>query len=198
MNGTLSKLFIFAAGAAIGSVVTWKLLKTKYEQFAQEEIDSIKEAYTYEKAESTDEACDSNDKEEGEPDRNETDELPHIREYAAKLQGQNYTHYSNNSREEVADVVKPKVIKPEEFGEKEDEGYDTISLTYYADGVLTDDMDNPIVDVESMVGEDSLTHFGEYEDDSVFVRNDRIKADIEILLDMRKYSDVAKSHPAED
>lgn len=189
MNGTLSKIFIFAAGAAIGSVVTWKLIKTKYEQIAQEEIDSIKEVYTYKK-EVTDEG--EPDSEEEQAD-SETTELPHIRDYAAKLQEQNYIRYSDSSREEVADVVKPKVIRPEEFGEMEEEGYDTISLTYYADGVLTDDMDNPIEDVEYMVGKDSLTHFGEYEDDSVFVRNDKIKADIEILLDMRKFSELPKS-----
>ena len=42
---TLCKFFLFTAGAAIGSVVTWKLVKTKYEQIAQEEIDSVKEEY---------------------------------------------------------------------------------------------------------------------------------------------------------
>lgn len=88
---------------------------------------------------------------------------------------------------------KPYVIAPEEFGEMDD--YETVSLTYYSDGVLTDDFDNEIEDVEGMVGEDSLDHFGEYEDDSVFVRNDRYKTDYEILLDLRKYSDVKKSNP---
>lgn len=50
-------------------------------------------------------------------------------------------------------------------------------------------------DVEEIVGEESLTHFGEYEDDSVFVRNDRLKCDYEILLDQRNYSDVTKTMP---
>ena len=44
-KSTLSNIVIFAIGAAIGSAVTWKLLKTKYEQIAQEEIDSVKEEY---------------------------------------------------------------------------------------------------------------------------------------------------------
>ena len=35
-KSTLSNIVIFAVGAAIGSAVTWKLLKTKYEQIAQE------------------------------------------------------------------------------------------------------------------------------------------------------------------
>ncbi len=44
-------------------------------------------------------------------------------------------------------------------------------------------------DIEETVGIDSLTHFGEYEDDSVFVRNDERKCDYEILLDHRDYED---------
>ena len=38
-----------------------------------------------------------------------------------------------------------------------------------------------------MVGLDSLTHFGQYEDDSVYVRNDERMTDYEILLDIRGY-----------
>ena len=86
----------------------------------------------------------------------------------------------------------PYVISPEEFDENED--YNTVSLTYYADGVLTDERDNVIVDVDSIVGEDSLNHFGEYEDDSVFVRNDELQTDYEILLDTRNYGDIYVKH----
>ena len=80
----------------------------------------------------------------------------------------------------------PYVIPPEEYDEND---YETESLTYYADGVLTDMYDNIIEDVEDTVGTDSLTHFGEYEDDSVFVRNDERQIDYEILLDSDKYYD---------
>ena len=74
---------------------------------------------------------------------------------------------------------KPYVIPPEEFGEME--GYVQSSLTYYADRVLTDEDDNVIDDVDGIVGADFYKHFGEYEEDSVFVRNDGKKHDYEIL-----------------
>ena len=45
MKGTLSNFFLFATGALVGSVVTWKIVKTKYEQIAQEEIDSVKAVF---------------------------------------------------------------------------------------------------------------------------------------------------------
>ena len=45
-RNTLVKAFIFVAGAAIGSAVTWKVVKNKYEQITQEEIKSVKEEYS--------------------------------------------------------------------------------------------------------------------------------------------------------
>lgn len=191
-SSLLINFLTFTAGAAVGSVVTWKLIKTKYEQIAQEEIDSVKESFSnkpnYEGPEDSDEAERAN-----EP--NPTD----IREYASKLQSEGYTDYSNvnNSKPEkktVADnVEKPYVISPEEYGDIEE--YDCIELTYYEDGVLTDDGDEIIDDVDAIVGEGSLETFGDYEDDSVHVRNDRLKCDYEILRDPRKYSDVHKPSP---
>ena len=206
MNYTLSKVAIFAGGAIIGSVATWQILKTRYEQRLQQEIDDVKEYYARRAAEGyfNDKHVDLVENE------SEKDDAPpvkpaesSIRDYAKTLSELNYTDYSSrgkNGSGEVADVKKPHVIRPEEFDELRDEGYETESLTYYADGVLADDTDEPIDDVDAVVGEDSLTHFGEYEDDSVFVRNDKLKTDFEILLDMRNYSDVINKSPhlAED
>ena len=46
MNNKIINVVLFTAGAAIGSVVTWTFIKKKYEQIAQEEIDSVKEEYS--------------------------------------------------------------------------------------------------------------------------------------------------------
>lgn len=189
MGDKIVKLLIFGVGAAIGSVVTWKLVKTKYERIADEEIESVKKIYSYKKIaeeRATKPEVKVQNVVEVEPKVNQ-DRV----DYSKLTVDLGYT---NESKEEGEDMrEKPYVIAPEEFGEMDD--YETVSLTYYSDGVLTDDFDNEIEDVEGMVGEDSLDHFGEYEDDSVFVRNDRYKTDYEILLDLRKYSDVKKSNP---
>ena len=89
--------------------------------------------------------------------------------------------------------MKPYVISPDEFGEFED--YERISLSYYADQILADEDDEKVEDVDNVVGLESLIHFGEFEDDSVFVRNDRLKCDYEILLDQRTYSDIIRQRP---
>ena len=41
----INKILIFAAGVAIGSAVTWKLIKDKYKKLADEEIASVKEVW---------------------------------------------------------------------------------------------------------------------------------------------------------
>ena len=60
---------------------------------------------------------------------------------------------------------------------------------YYADGVVTDDEREIVDDWADLIGPDFMTHFGEYEDDSVFVRNTVLKADYEILKDLSPFHD---------
>ena len=178
---------MFAMGAAVGSVITWHCVKKKYEQIAQEEIDSVKAVFM--KKDPDMEVTVSETPHQAEPRK--VEEKPSISEYAALLKNEGYTNYSGMGKEEQTSMNdKPYVISPEEFGE-----YEKISLTYYGDQVLADENDELVEDVEGAVGFESLTHFGEYEDDSVFVRNDRLKCDYEILLDQRTYSDVVKTRP---
>lgn len=183
MSNTLNKLFIFAAGAGIGSAVTWKLLKTKYEQLAQEEIDSYKEVVARRLNETAPEV-----EEKQEP----IEEAPiKTTGYSNLVDGLRYTTYAKTEGEgddEHMAKPKPRVISPEEFGEEDN--YDTETLTYYKDGVLTDLQNNPIEDVEGWVGKESLEHIGDYEPDSVHVRNDAMQTDFEILLDTKTYSSV--------
>ena len=80
-----------------------------------------------------------------------------------------------NGEQGDEDIYEPFIIRPEEYGELH--AYETLSLNYYADGVLTDDLDNPIEDVESLVPADFADHFGEYDDNAVFVRNDNLECD---------------------
>lgn len=183
----------FIIGAASGATVAWYLLKDKYETLAQEEIDSVKEVFARREQEMKDETVKRNVA-EGIKDSDRT--KPDLKEYAEQLKKNGYTRYSDLSADDggVSDKqTKPYVIPPEQFGDNEE--HEQISLAYYADGVLADENDEVIEDVEDAVGIDSLNHFGEYEDDSVFVRNDARKCDYEILLDQRTYSEVVEDMP---
>ncbi len=206
MNSKFASFMMFVLGAAVGSAVTWQYIKKKYEQIAQEEIDSVKEVFSKHKVASQDNEPDENIHIRGRAEQ--AKDKPSIAEYTAKLREQGYTNYSNiksipddsdttkkEEEEEPMTKDKPYVIPPEEFGEFYN--YEKISLTYYSDQVLADDNDELVDDIEDVVGFESLSTFGEYEDDSVFVRNDRLKCDYEILLDQRKYSDVINRKPHE-
>ena len=202
-NSTLTNCFVFAAGAAVGAAVAWKLLKTQFEQIAQEEIDSVKEVYAkkYEKTNISFEpdlemeTAIENDEKNIEEPVGEIDGAT-MRTYAAELSKLGYTNYSDvdsNVRVITPTIEddKPFVISPDEYAALDD--YEAISLTYYSDGVLADDMDYRVDDVEDVVSLEALSRFGEFEEDIVHVRNDRLKCDYEIARDARKYADVTRN-----
>lgn len=194
MNNKTIFFVSFVLGASVGSIGTWNYVKKKYERIAQEEIDSVKEVFSRRESERKGniaiKTAAENLKDSGKPN---------ITEYAAILQKAGYTDYAGVKTEEEKErkMEDPYVIPPEEFGE--DEEYERISLTYYADNILADENDEMVEDVEDSVSFESLSHFGEYEDDSVYVKNDARKCYYEILLDERNYSDVIKHmpHPVE-
>ena len=195
MKTVLSKVLIFTAGAATGSLVTWKLLKKKYEQLANEEIARVVERFSQINADKPEQEIDGKQlsmdfapevvvsEEEFVPTE---EELKQYEEYAGKYE----SHSGNKPKEGVKSMDGPYVIPPELFGE--DPEYETVSLTYYADGVLTDEWDNVIDDADDLLGAGSLSTFGQYEDDSVFVRDDAITTDYEILADERRFADVKR------
>lgn len=178
MKNSLSNLIIFTAGAAIGSVATWYFVKTKYEQIAQEEIDSVKEVFS---------------KFVGETDTAVDDIQEAVHEVKNIIEEQGYTNYSNIKQEkgDAAKMNGPKVISSKEFDDLAD--YDVYCLTYYeGDKVLADECDEPIEDIVGMIGEDALSHFGKDEEDpdTVYVKDDEEESRYEIVLDSRSYAEV--------
>lgn len=173
MSNTLSKVFIFAAGAAVGSLVTWKLVEKKYKQIADREINDILDRFGSDKEESVEKTEEETEEEEDE------DKIKYTR--IAKLCG-----YLKEENEMAID--RPYVISPEDYDDP-DIGYNCLTLFYYNNGIVVDEGSNIIEgdELEELIGSESLTHFGEYEDDSVFVRNDAKRLDIEILKDEDDY-----------
>lgn len=186
MNNTLSKVITFAVGILLGSAVTWKYFKTKYESIANEEIESVR-AY-YKNTNTMDgEAEMSEEPEAGLKEKNTAREKERKaeRDFAKDIcEKAGYVIYDDKEGDDKMD--KPYIIPPEEFGDD----YKIESLNYYTDGVLADDSGNIVENVGDVVGEDFAEHFGEYEDDSVFVRNDLLETDYEILMEYRAYVEV--------
>lgn len=178
----------FLLGTAAGFMIAQKLLKDRYEQLAQDEIDSVKDHFRKMRS----------DREENEPttDSNTVNVTGQKKAAYRKLtESLKYTTAEDHRGEEADPELRPRIIPPGDFGMMDD--YDEISLTYYADKTLCDERDHIMNDdqIAETVGTDSLSHFGEYEQDSVFVRNDRLKVDYEILMDSRTYDQVLLEKP---
>jgi hypothetical protein len=190
---------MFTAGAAIGSVVTWRIVKARYDRIIAEEIESVKEAFA------DAETCDESGDEPAADDEGQVDVSPKqinwddledldedededMVEYSRIVE--NYTSEKGGAR---IMANEPKVISPYDFGEVD--GYHQIELTYYADGTLEDDEYNIVEDGDELLGPDALNSFGEYEEDAVFVRNDRLRTDFQILRDYRTYEEARSISP---
>lgn len=179
-----NSIIMFLTGAAIGSVATWQIMKKKYESKIQDEIDSVRVLLS-QQAESN--------REKAELAR----EKPSIEDYVSEIQKNGYHDYSKKVEPEEKVVVEkheesnddvPCIISSDEFGDNAD--YRCIELSYFNDGVLADDDGEVITDVPAVIGEGNLSQIGKYEEDALHIRNDRLKAYFEILVDPRNYEDV--------
>lgn len=194
MNTNISKLFMFAVGAAIGSFSAWFYAKKHYEKIANDEIRSMREYFRKREKELLED-----DETEDEPDSSEEEKDKGI--YSNIIKESGYVRYSKSSNqdgteeEDKKDNIddEPYVIRPDLFDTLDD--YESMTLTYYADGVLADMFDVPIDDPDTLVGTDFVDCFNadEVDGDVVYVRNERKKTDFEIIEDLRNYSDMMKN-----
>lgn len=182
----IKNVLLFTAGLVAGSVVTWKMTKDKYEQWANDEIRMMREYYNQKEEEYYEEEDLDEEPIEAEV-RTERNTKPDLTEYTSRLNESGYTDYSEISKKDEGEdnesdmEEKPYVISPEEFGDFDD--YETIELTYYKNGYVTDDQDILMSndEVEEAIGWNNITRMGEYEEDALHVRNEKRKTDYEIL-----------------
>lgn len=197
MNDKLSSVIIFCGGVFIGGFLTWDFFKTKYEKIADEEIASVKETFEHreprpDKNYKVEEALKGNDE--------YINVSPGVAERIIQIIDSNgYRNYSNTAIETdkkggTADMElkQPYVITPEQYEDNVD--YTKVSLTWYSDEVLEDDWGN-VLDPDDVIGSEALKTFGQYEKDSVFVRDDDEQIDYEVLLDTRSYKETYGHDP---
>ena len=189
MKGTLSKFFVFAVGAAIGSAVTYKYLKTKYDDILNEELESMREYYA-EKYDDKDDD-DAEEEQEVETEPVESDVMNDIRRsYAAIAKSSGYI--DSAAAQKIEDVDKPYAIDADDYGEYED--YELVNLTYFSDKILADDNGEIIDGVDDVVGANFYDLFPD-DEDTLFIRNDKIMCDFEILKEYRTYDEVFYDSP---
>ena len=167
-------LLIFAAGLAIGAVAGACVIKNKVLADAKEEIEEVREYYR--------------SKKEVKEEQPEVEPVTEEKEYKDIVANNGYVNYNKPEKIQMPAVADPYIIDPSEFGEEV--GYDTETLTYFADGVLVDDVDDVIEEPDLVVGLNNLDIFKEFGASSIYIRNDMYKTDYEVLRDDWNYSDL--------
>lgn len=189
-------LCIFAAGALAGAAVAARAVRDKYQQEAEEEIAEMREYYRELRKENVEKYPVQSEEVEAEKEESTKDEYDEIvkgytnyTQYLSKAAAKYFdTETKENKKEEKEERTnyEPFIIDVEEFGE--DPTYDTATLTYYKDKVLTNDLDD-VIDY-SVAGEENLKIFDEHPDcKAIYVRDDIYMVDYEIIRDPYQYNE---------
>ena len=181
----LQGLFIFVIGVVSGTFVGAQIAKKKYEEIANEEIEEIR-AYYKERVTELPEQTVEMTRDEEEPKVEEIEIIEERKQYDNIIKRGNYMASDEEEQNNVCDEAYP--IDPSEFGN--DGKNATETLTYFADGVLVNEVDEVIEDPDLVVGRHHIDIFNEFPDATcVYVRNDLDGMDYEILKDDWCWSD---------
>ena len=102
-----------------------------------------------------------------------------------------YTIMESRDLTNGVDFDESKKIESWEFGEQP--LYETETIILYSDGVATNDLGDVIDNLEEIMGVDQYREFKESSDESIFIRNDLLRMDYEIVKDDWRYEDLIDS-----
>ncbi|MBQ7647118.1 MAG: hypothetical protein IJS94_07605 [Clostridia bacterium] len=212
MNKGSIYALIFLAGGCCGAVGAWKMLEKKYRDIADEEIASVKEYYERKiddiNAEKKDDSfifesagVDTAQSEDsvghGELVKRETEKESLGDTYKRLISKRGYRDYSGNGRHEIEEKAGEEDNKDDDDGsgiyaitgeELGEEGYDVIEFTYYEkDNIVADENDEEVENYVDLIGS-AIDRLKDGDDTVVYVRNDILQCDYEILLSINSYN----------
>ena len=194
MNRTaIATVLGIIGGACAGAGVTYIFLKKRFDADLDEAVEDVKKFYadrTRNDGRPTENSEESPDANADAADRNPV-EQDSIFDFEMDPHATNYSTTSS-----VPD--KPKALNTNDdiyvidedtyYGAIAD-GADPTEYMYYADHILADENSDVIDNIESLVGREALTYFGNDGVDSVYVHNKRLNMYIEILRSERQYKE---------
>lgn len=209
----IKDVFIFIAGAAIGSGISFfvtkkalgdkieKQIEERLEAQYQEELKSVKESFAYLAEEDKKKAAAAKDKPSIDVYVNALNKVKE-QESEAEAERINYSDpktiliekeiedeiYSSDDEENEEDestaVKEPYILK-----KLPNDDYNCISVTYYADGTYADFRDTEI-EIEEYIGKKMMDYVASSNKDEIFIRNEDLELDIDIVKDNRTYDEV--------
>ena len=231
MNETVKNSLIFAAGGALGALVSTLILKRVYEQRFQAELDSIRAVFRHADEQEQEQPVEAVAEPVEVPETLTEDEVAEAVKLYEDTVKTNYNKMSgvnaivSEDRPDVVEIiteggVRLKISKaeldempPEVFEqlngthkrseelpflisrrelEETELGFTKSELTYYlADSVLADDDNDQLEFPELLIGAAllaALPHIQDFEEsNTVFVRNERLQADYEVMIAHESY-----------
>lgn len=180
----MRKELYFVVGFVAGCVSGYLATKSYFDKVAREEEEERR-----------------NEKKEKERKQKEEEEktLDEMSEKAEKARKEYFGEAFREEEEwpgkEYNSMEGPHVISPEELDELA--GYDLIYLTWYEqEGILVRnevDINNGeeemITDIAATVGEDSLERFGEFEENTIYVKDDSYRVVYSIDREVARYGE---------
>ena len=201
----MNKVLMFVLGAAVGSLITWKLLEKKYKDLADEEIESVVERFKNREKEERhilndfEHVVAYNDAPNEDLTKPNKEEKKDYHKMVQDLEYDYSDDYSDDPDITITkmddgsiwmgptpDHIEPYIINPDEFGDNDE--YSTKTWMYYADFTVTDEEGEIVSDAQNHIG-DALTDLIQSGDNSIYVRNDNNKCDYEIIKSDMRYSD---------
>lgn len=179
MNNTIKGIIIFAAGSAIGSAVTYFVLKNKIQKKADAQIAEFRSYYDsktrpYRIADKMNDAA----------EKMEEKHLSEMYNTVDPENGDNYTNYTEfavkaEKEHPEEEIPGPRIISEEEFCDPIPY-YAKITLWYDKDSDrLVDQMSDQEEPIET-IGRDIIDTMVKYDSPTTYVRNDSISIDYEI------------------
>ena len=180
-------------GAGIGAGVTYILFKKRFDADLDEAVNEVKTFYAgrnQTNKEPTEDPEESSNDRAGESDSNPV-EQDSICDF--KMDSHTIDYYSAYVFPEEPKELKTNddiyVIDEDTYYGAIADGADPTEYMYYADHILADENSDVIDNIESLVGREALTYFGNEGVDSVYVHNKRLDMYIEILRSERLYKE---------
>lgn len=169
MSKNLSSVIAFVAGAAVGAFGMFIFMNDKVQQQINE-VNSARDEYLNKNQEkqTVNEPAERKENLKKDDSKNAAEEI---------IRNNGYVSPKSDSR------GNPVVIDPYECGDEPD--YEQVELMYYSTADIVRDENNETLtkeEIEEDIGAAALRRFGEYEDDSVYVRNDSQERYYIILL----------------
>ena len=178
----------FVAGAAIGVATSWIITKNHYDKKHQEEMDIVWHDLQKNKISNLETKTIKEISDEMDIPKVDVRPIvtkPDLDESAKKIREDGYKA--------------PEIMKTDDFiyeidyHELNEDEYEMIDLTLYADGILADDKDYPVRNPIFVVGE----HYLEWMEgkDEILIRNEKRHVDYDICRSLLSFGEMLDRHP---